>query len=364
MIVKDIVNEIEHLAPLGWQENYDNAGLQIGSLQAKVSGILTTLDITEAVIDEAIELGANLIVSHHPLIFGGLKRITGSNYVERCVVKAIQNNIAIYSSHTNLDAVPNGVNDKICEILNLQNCTTLQGIQGQLLKLVVFVPMSHADIVRNALFAAGAGQLGNYDRCSYNIEGHGTFRGNQKSHPFVGEQGHLHIEPEVRIEVLVPKPILSKVIAAMIQAHPYEEVAYDCIALENRFNQIGIGRCGNLPQALDELEFLQLVKQKFRCKSLKHTSLLNKKIQKIAVCGGSGATLIKQAIAAQADVFITADVKYHDFFSAENKILIADIGHFESEQYTKNIFYDLLIKKFSTFAIHVSKINTNPVDYL
>lgn len=364
MQVKDITQLIESMAPLAYQESYDNAGLIVGNAQDEISGILITLDITEEIIEEAISKNLNMVISHHPIIFGGLKKLNGRNYVERSVIKAIKNNIAIYSAHTNLDGVFGGVNSKICEKLKLQNCRMLIPMQGMLKKLVTFVPVSHAENVRNALFEAGAGQIGNYDSCSFNQLGLGSFKGNDSTNPFAGEKNRLHFEEETRIETIFPKHIQNRVIEAMINAHPYEEVAYDIYPLDNEFPLAGTGMIGELKEPVDEHHFLQSIKETFHCQALKHTELLDKPIQKVAVCGGSGSSFLNKAIAQNADIYISGDFKYHQFFDAEKKIVIADIGHYESEQFTKEVFYELLTKKFPKFAVHLSEISTNPVNYL
>lgn len=365
MRISDITNYLEELAPLAHQESYDNAGLILGDESKEVRAVLITLDVTEAVVDEAMALKANLIVAHHPLIFSGLKKITGKNYVERTLIKAIKNEVAIYAAHTNLDSVlQHGVNTMICRKLGLKHAKILDPVSGKLLKLYVFVPENYADKVRNALFQAGAGTIGAYDSCSFNSSGTGTFKAGENTKPFVGEKEKLHHEKEVRIEVVLPELLKGKVIHAMIQAHPYEEVAYDIIRLENSWNQVGSGMIGELEHPQDELEFLHRVKQNLNSDCIRYTELRQKPVKKIAVCGGAGSFLLKNAIQAQADVFITADFKYHQFFDADGKILIADVGHFESEQFTKELFYELLMRKFSNFAVHLTKVNTNPIKYL
>jgi len=364
MQLKEITQYIESIAPLAFQESYDNSGLLIGNPSDEVSGILISLDITEAIIDEAISKNLNLIVAHHPIVFSGLKKLNGKNYIERCVAKAIKSDIAIYVAHTNLDSVFGGVNSKICDKLKLQNCQILAPIPGFLKKLVTFVPTTDTEKVRKALFDAGAGSIGNYDSCSFNQSGLGSFRGNEQANPYVGEKNQLHFEEETRIETIFPKHIQTRVIQSLLNAHPYEEVAYDIYPLDNEFNQAGIGMIGELHSPVDELEFLQKVKETFHCSVVKHTQLLGKPIRKVAVCGGSGSSYLSKAIAQKADVFISGDFKYHQFFDAEQQIIIADIGHFESEQFTKEVFYELLTKKFPKFAVHLSDLNTNPVSYL
>ncbi|TKG96070.1 Nif3-like dinuclear metal center hexameric protein [Puteibacter caeruleilacunae] len=362
--IKDICNHLEQIAPIAYQESYDNAGLIIGNPSQLIDSALICLDVTEEVVDEAIAKGAGLIVAHHPLVFGGLKKITGKNFIERCVIKAIKHDIGIYAAHTNLDSVQGGVNSKICEKLNLINCKVLSPINGHLKKLVTFIPLTHIEEVQKAVFAAGAGNIGNYDCCGYSTNGKGTFRGGEDTNPFVGEKGEVHQEEEVRFETIFPKHIQGKVIQALLKAHPYEEVAYDIYALDNQFEQVGIGMIGELSNPEDELTFLKEVKDKFTCEVIKYTELNNKPVKKVAVCGGSGSFLLRNAISAGADIFITGDFKYHQYFDAEGKIVIADIGHYESEQFTKEVFYEILMKKFPKFALHLSGVKTNPVNYL
>lgn len=364
MVISDVTAFIEQLAPLAYQESYDNSGLLVGNPSMPLKGILATLDVTPEVVEEAHQKGLNLIVSHHPLIFSGLKRIVGKNYVERAVILAIKYDIAIYAAHTNLDNVKGGVNSKIGDLLGLINLKFLSPIEGELVKVITFAPTNEADKVRQAMFDAGAGTIGNYDCCSFNFEGNGTFRATEGTNPYVGEIGKLHIEPETRIEVIVTKARLSKVIRNMTSAHPYEEVAYDIYPLLNSYNDAGAGMVGELNCSVSELDFLKIVKTVFNLQSIRHTPLLGKEIKRVAFCGGSGAFLIKQAIAVGADIYITGDVKYHQFFDAENKIIIADIGHFESEQFTVDIFYEYLLKNFPKFAVLKSEIKTNPINYI
>lgn len=364
MTVREITAIIESLAPVAYQESYDNAGLQVGSLNTEITGILLCIDVTPDVVDEAIAQKVNLIISHHPLIFSGIKQLTGSNLVEQAVIKAVKHDISIYSAHTNIDSVWDGVSMRIATILGLENLQILEPASDQLVKLVTFAPHQAAEKVRLAMFDAGAGHIGNYDRCSYNIDGQGSFRAGEGASPHVGKVNETHFEPETRIEVIVPKPILSKVLSAMIEAHPYEEVAYDIYPLLNKNPRSGFGMVGTLQNPLSESEFLEMVKTHFKVGCIRHTNLLGKKVGKVAFCGGSGASLIQKALARGADVFITADIKYHQFFDAENKILLADIGHFESEQFTVDIFYDLLTKKIPNFAVLKTKVNTNPINYL
>lgn len=364
MTVKEITNIIEEFAPLGYQEHYDNAGLIVGSSTNQVNGILLCVDVTPEVIDDALARDANLIVAHHPVIFSGLKRLTGSTYTEQTVIKAIKHGIAIYCAHTNLDSVWDGVNIAIAKKLGLTNLEVLDPASDQLVKLVTFVPHKNLDEVRLAMFNAGAGKIGEYDQCSYNLQGTGTFRGGDSTNPHVGEKGQMHQEPETRLEVIVPKPLLSKVVKALQENHPYEEVAYDIYPLQNKNPRAGIGVVGNLPKPQGEIDFLKKIKKIFNAGCIKHTSLTGKSIQRVAFCGGSGSTLITRAKAVKADIFITADMKYHQFFDAEGEILLADIGHFESEQFTVDIFYELLTKKLPNFAVLKTNVKTNPINYL
>jgi dinuclear metal center YbgI/SA1388 family protein len=364
MLVKDVARVIEQFAPLQFQESYDNAGLCIGNPDTEVTGILLSVDITEIIIDEAIKKNCNLIVSHHPLIFSGIKKITGKTYVEKCIVKAIKNNIAIYSAHTNIDSVFEGVSFKMCQKLGLINLKVLSPSKNSLFKLVTFVPKDFTEKIREAIFAAGAGHIGNYGKCSFNIIGTGTFQGGENTNPFIGEKGSLHLENETRIETIFPKHLQSKIISALLSVHPYEEVAYDIYPLENIYELAGMGMIGELSEETNELIFLNKIKSTFSSGSIRYTNLLNKPIKKVAVCGGSGSNLLTEAVNKGADIFISGDFKYHQFFDTNNKIVIADIGHYESEQFTKEIFYDLLIKNFPTFAVHFSSNNTNPINYL
>lgn len=363
MKIKDITNFLEEFAPLSLQESYDNSGLITGNSSDELTGVLITLDTIEEVVDEAIKLNCNMIVSHHPIIFSGLKKITGKNYVERTVIKAIKNDIAIYAVHTNADNVFWGVNSVICKKLRLKNCKILSPVKNKLKKIVTFVPQKDIDNVRNAIFEAGAGNIGNYDNCSFNSEGKGTFRANENANPYVGKLNELHFEKEIRIETVFPAYLENKIVNSLLKSHPYEEVAYDIYSLDNKLDIAGAGMIGELENEEDEKLFLQKLKDIFKVPIIRHTKLLNKNIKKVALCGGAGSFLLKNAIAAHADIFISGDFKYHEFFDAENRIIIADIGHFESEQYTKELFYEILTKKFNNFACFLSEINTNQVNY-
>lgn len=363
MKINEIATSLESIAPLHLQEDYDNAGLLIGNANVDCKGVIVSLDVTETVIDEAVKKNCNLIVAHHPLIFRGIKKLNGKNYVERTVIAAIKNDIAIYAIHTNLDNVLEGVNRKIAEKLQLKNCKTLLPKEGILQKLVTFAPVKNAEEVRKALFSGGAGAIGKYDECSFNIEGSGTFRAGVGSDPYIGEIGKTHLEPEIRIEVIYPSHIQKTIIESLKNAHPYEEVAYYIQNLENTQDDIGSGLVGDMEEGITELQLLALLKSGFGLSVVKHTALLNSPVKRIAVCGGAGIFLLPQAIASGAQVYITSDVKYHDFFDADNRVLVADIGHYESEQFTIELITEFLQQKFPNFAVLKTETNTNPVNY-
>ena len=364
MLIKELINFLESVAPASYQEDYDNSGLIVGDAGQEISAALISLDCTEEIIDEAIRRGCNLVISHHPIVFRGLKRFNGKTYVERAVMKAIKHDVALYAIHTNFDNVLGGVNAKLCEVLGLENCSILSPKQGILKKLVTYCPIANAEEVRAALFAAGAGQIGNYSECSFNSDGEGTFKAGENSQAYVGEKGIRHQEPETRIEVIYPANLEKQIIVALHLAHPYEEVAYEHYHLSNTYQDVGSGMIGTLSQETDALEFLRHVKSKLNAKVIRHTALGNRKVKRVAVCGGAGGFLLAQAISAGADVFITADYKYHEFFDADNKILVADVGHFESEQFTQLLLLELITEKFPNFALHLTEQSTNPINYL
>lgn len=362
-LIKDITSILEQIAPLEHQEDYDNSGLIVGDPNTVVSRILVSLDCTEGIVDEAIAKNCNLIVCHHPILFKPLKKLNGSSYVERVIMKAIKHNIGIYAIHTNLDNVLHqGVNGKIAEKLDLKNLSILLPKKGKLAKLATFVPSHAAEQLQSVLFANGAGKIGDYDSCSFNSNGIGTFKAGTNAKPFVGEINQLHKENETKIEVIFPLHLKNQILSALIQAHPYEEVAYDIILLENEWMQVGSGMLGNLEQPMFLPDFLNLVKNRLRVKVIKYTPFSNH-IQKVAICGGSGSFLLKQALRAKADVFITSDFKYHEFFDAENQISICDIGHYESEQFTPELIIEIIRNNFPNFAPILAESNTNPVNY-
>ncbi len=363
MQIKDVAHYLESLAPLSLQESYDNAGLLTGNPTDVVSGILVTLDCTEEIVEEAIQSNCNLIVAHHPIIFRGLKKLTGSNYIERTVISAIRNNIAIYAIHTNLDNIITGVNRKICEKIGLMNLSILSPKKGTLSKLVAFIPKDHVETVLEGVYNAGAGQIGNYSNCSFQTEGTGTFLPTEGANPQTGEVGNLEKVKEVRVEVLVPAHLENAIVKALKKHHPYEEVAYYLTSLVNENQEVGAGMVGELENPLEPNDFLKRLKEAMALTMIRHTQIPDRPIKKVAVCGGSGSFLLKDALKIGADAFVSADFKYHEFFDADGKIMIADIGHYESEVYTKELLKDVLIKKFPNFAINFSKSSTNPISY-
>ncbi len=363
MKVSDIISFLESLAHPSLQEQYDNAGLIIGDKNWECAGVICSLDATEEVVNEAIAKNCNLLVSHHPIIFGGLKKINGKNYVEKAVITAIKNDIAIYAIHTNLDNVVEGVNGKIASMLGLRNNLILSQKDAILKKLFTFAPADKAEQVRDAIFKAGGGNIGNYNECSFNAEGIGTFNAREGADPYVGEIGKQHQEREIKIEVIFPAWLENHIVRALRAAHPYEEVAYDVINLANKHQGIGSGIIGELPEPVSEISFLNDVRRIFNLKVIRHSSLLSKRVKKIAICGGAGSFLVPSALAAGADMYITADMKYHEFFDANGRMVIADIGHYESEQFTIDLIAEILEQKFPNFAVLKTEVETNPVRY-
>ncbi len=363
MLINQITNFLETTAPLSLQEDYDNAGLIIGNGSMPCTGLIISLDCTEEIVQEAIDKKCNLIVSHHPIIFSGLKKINGKNYVERTIIKAIKNDIAIYAIHTNLDNVLHGVSGKMAEKIGLENVQILSSKKNILQKLVVFVPKENAEQLTNALFASGAGNIGNYSECSFSTIGIGTFKPDNNANPTKGKIGLRDMADEMKVEVIFPTWLQAKIVHAMKANHPYEEIAHDIYNLANSYQETGSGVIGNLPQEVDESEFLKKITQIFKVNVVRHTALTGKKVKKVALCGGAGSFLINTAKAAGADIYITADVKYHEFFDSDGQLLLADIGHFESEQFTLDLLFELLSNKFPNFALLKTGVNTNPVQY-
>lgn len=363
MKIADLTGVIENYAAAELQEEYDNAGLITGNFYWDCTGVLCTLDVTVDVVQEAKQNNCNLILAHHPIIFRGLKRINGRTYVEQVIIEAIKNDIAIYAAHTNLDNIVLGVNGMIAKKLGLKNITILQPKNKMLRKLITFAPDDKAEQVRNAVFAAGAGHIGKYSECSFSSDGTGTFKAGEDADPYVGEIGERHHEKETRVEIVYPFYLENQVVKALIDNHPYEEVAYDIFTMDNVHFGIGAGVIGELEEPKDEKDFLKFIKERFKAEGIRHTELLGRPVKKVAVCGGAGSFLIKKAAQKGADMYLTADVKYHEFFDAEGKLVLADIGHYESEQFTVDLIHDLLVEKFPTFAVLKTKVNTNPVRY-
>lgn len=363
MKIKEITDFLESIIPISSSESYDNCGLLIGDPENSVESALTCLDCTDEVVEEAISLNCKLIIAHHPLIFTGLKSLTGKNEIERIILKCIKNDISLYAIHTNLDNYWKGVNYEIGKRLGLENLKILSPKKDVLNKLVVLVPETHHESLSSAIFEAGAGKIGNYESCHFSHPGIGTFKPIDGASPFSGQIGELSKEEEIRCEFLVSSHILHKVVSEMKRSHPYEEVAYDIIPLLNVNQTEGSGMIGELKEEMDELEFLKMLKKNFDCGTIRHTKLLNRKIKTVAFCGGAGSFLLNKAIQNRADIYITGDFKYHEFFNAESKIIIADIGHYESEQFTSNLLADILKEKFTTFAVHLTEVNTNPIKY-
>jgi len=370
MKIKNIIEALDRLAPPMLQEDYDNAGLIYGDPEKDVDGALICLDITEAIIEEAINNNCQLIISHHPLIFRSIKKLNAYHFTGRILIKAIQEDISICCIHTNLDNIRSGVNNILSEKLELENCRILKPQKGLLKKLVTFCPDIHLsdgsyvpDVVRSALFNAGAGYIGNYDSCSFNITGEGTFRGLEGTDPFIGTKGELTSQKEIRVEIVFPAYNQVRILEALLLSHPYEEVAYDIYPLDNLFEGAGAGMIGDLAVPSKETDLLGFVKDQLRLPFIEHSAFLNKKVSRIAICGGAGSFLIQDAIKAHAEVFLTGDLKYHDYFEADGKILLADIGHYESEQFTIDLLYEYLIKIFNNFAFQKTKLKTNPINY-
>ncbi len=364
MKIKEITNYLERVAPLSYQEKYDNCGLIVGDKDAVAKGVLITLDCTEAIINEAIEKKCNLIIAHHPIIFKGLKKLNGGSYTERSVISAIKNDIAIYAIHTNLDNIYNGVNSRIADMLEVKNCKILRPNSKFIKQLVVYCPATHAKSLRDSLLEYGAGEFASYDNCSFSVIGNGTFRPKKGSNPYFGKVGKIEKVVEERLEFFYNIKDEDGLLECLFRVHPYEQVAYQIYSLDNICTNIGSGMIGELEKEIEADTFLEYIKDRMQTKCIRHTRVCNKKIKKVAFCGGSGSFLLEDAKHHQADIFISSDFKYHEFFDADNNLIIADIGHYESEQFTKDLIYDLLIKKFTKFAFRLSKVNTNPINYL
>ncbi len=361
--VKEVITFLESVIPPSYQESWDNSGLHAGDTDQEVSGVLLTVDLTDEVLDEAIASGCNLVISHHPILFDRyIKRLTGSNNYEKLLIKAIKNDLVLYSMHTNLDFFDRGINYRLCQILGLKNCVILKPLQGWLKKLVTFVPEDYAGKVRADLFAAGAGHIGNYDFCSYNLTGQGTFRALDGANPFVGDIGKIHFEPEVRIETIFPKHLTGKIISALLQAHPYEEVAYDIYPLDNEYQRAGIGMIGEI-EPIEEKAFLSLVQDALNAQVLQYSQLTGRQVKKVAICSGSCGFILGDAIAHGADALLTGETSYHTFLDARGKLLLITAGHFETEKFAIDVFYDLIKEKFDNFAVRKAENAQNLINY-
>jgi dinuclear metal center YbgI/SA1388 family protein len=363
MKIKDIINYLEKWAPLPLQESYDNSGLLVGDSQQTFKSANITLDVTEKVIDETLEMGANLLIAHHPLIFRGLKKIGNHHWLDRCIVKAIKNDLCIYGIHTNLDNVKSGVNAKIAEKIGLVDTSILQPMKGRLQKIVTFIPKENTESVLQKLYEAGAGNIGNYDQCSFRVSGKGSFRPNDEANPAIGEANRQEFVEEDRVEIIYPDYLSGQILQALKNAHPYEEVAYYQQTLQNTNQDIGAGMIGYLPEEMRTKDFFDHLKSSMNLKTFRHTEIVNENVRKITLCSGSGSFLLERAKSKKADVFISGDFKHHDFFEANRELIIADIGHFESEVFTKELIYDELKEKFANIALHLSEVNTNPIQY-
>lgn len=364
MKILDVIKYLDQLIPAGYQESYDNCGLQVGDTSAEITGALISLDLTEAVVDEAVETRSNLIVTHHPFIFGGLKHIDADSPAGRIIYKLIRNGIAVYSAHTSLDKLSNGVSAQLAKRLGLCNLRILAPDSDSLKQLVVYCPKEQSQQLKDALYAAGAGNIGNYRHCSYSVNGTGTFEPLQGANPFVGTVGSETYTSEERIEMVYPKAFENKIVSALKANHPYETPAYSLIPLSNANPDVGLGIVGELPEDVEIETFIETVKQTVGIPVVRHSELCRKKVRTVALCGGAGAEFIGTAVAQNADIYLTSDIKYHDFQKATGHIVLADIGHYESEQFAKEFFYDKLSEKFRIFAIRIAKTETNFVGYM
>jgi len=363
MKIKEICGYLDSKIPLFFQESYDNSGLQIGDNENEINSLMISFDVTEDVVDEAVKKGCGLIISHHPVIFDKIKKITGSSVTDRIIVKAIKNDISIYSAHTNLDVINGGVSHKMASLLGLKNVRVLSPLKDKLLKLVSYVPVKHVDNVRQALFDAGAGEIGQYSNCSFTSKGEGSYLAGEFAEPYIGERGKIHYEQEIRIETVLPFWLKENIVTALLNSHPYEEVAYDIYKLENNYPGAGLGCTGEFAEPIDEKRFLELLSVTFNSKGIRSSDLTGKIIKRVSVCGGAGISLLNDAVISGSQAFVTGDIKYHNYFEADKRLLLVDIGHFESEKFSSEIIYDLIIKKFPKFAVRFSEINTNPINY-
>lgn len=368
MLIKEIIDAIESIAPLPLQEEWDNCGVQVGPTDNECTGVMVCVDCTPVVVEEAIAMNCNLIVSHHPLIFGGIKQLTGKTEAERCVINAVTAGLTIYSSHTALDNSPNGISHRMASLLGLEDVDVLVPREADQLKLVAYVPVSKLDDVRLALFDAGAGAIGNYDFCSFATDGRGSFRALDGANPYVGEVSQLHFEDESRLEVLLPRWKRRDVELALRQVHPYEEPAYEFSEVVAASRPAGSGCVGHLPQPMTVAQLALFAKERFGCQAVRlscyHGDPMVHTVRRVAVCGGAGGSFIGAVKRSGADAYITADLRYHDFVDYGKRLALIDVGHFNSEQCAKEIFYQLICEKFPNFAVHTSKNEKNPIQYL
>jgi dinuclear metal center YbgI/SA1388 family protein len=362
--VKDIVQILESKAPKALQESYDNSGLITGRPDQEISGILVCLDVTPAILDEAENRGCNFIVSHHPPVFSGMKKFSGNSLQEQVLVRAVRNDVALYACHTNLDSVIGGVSGRMADKLGLVRQKILVPREDDLVKLVCFIPSGHLEEVSRAVFSAGAGSIGNYNNCSFQVAGSGTFRAGEGANPFKGKIGAVHSERETRFETIMPRHLMNQVVEAMLDKHPYEEVAYDLFPLINKNQAFGLGIVGELEEESPFADFLIRVKRVLGLPVVRHSRLPDQPVRKVALCGGSGIQFIRLAESSGADIYLTSDIKYHSWFDVPGKMVLADIGHFESEQFAINVLAESLIEKFPKFAVYLTEVNTNPINYL
>lgn len=356
---------MERWAPLALASERDNSGLQIGSGQQRVTKILVTLDLNSNVIDEAHQKKADLIISHHPLLFHALRSVNPDEHIGSIVTSCVKYGIAIYSAHTNLDFTQNGVSTTLALKLGLSRIEPLMKNQRVSKKIVVFVPHDYIDRVRHAMMEAGAGTIGNYTDCSFAAHGIGTFKPTPNATPFIGTIGKLERVNEARLEMLSPSWKLEAVIAAMKRAHPYEEIAYDIYNRVNTEADYGVGAIGTLSHPMKPRQFLTHVADTLRIPSLRYSGNPQQMISVVAVCGGSGSDLLSTAAQHGADAFVTADISYHRFMEKHHSILFIDAGHYETEVPVVPIICKYLKQNLTDSTIEVIKSKTmkNNVQY-
>ena len=360
--IQSITDCLEQWAPPSLALSYDNCGLLIGDPNQLVKKALVSLDVTEGVVQEAIDQQANLIIAHHPIIFKGLRSIRPTTDSQRAIILAIKHDIAIYAIHTNLDRVDDGVNKALADRLNLSNRSVLEEASN-LYKLITFVPTKDLQVVRNALFSIGAGSIGEYKKTSFVSSGVGSFQGSASSNPSIGKAGEFTEVEEEKLEVLLTDTLLSSALKTLQEYHPYEEVAYDIVPLRNKNQNHGSGMIGELREPLSPDDFIQYLTNHLGLQLVRHSPLIKSKIKRVAICGGAGFDLLKNARQKGADAYVTADLKYHDFFEADSSLLLCDIGHYESEHWVIQEIKDYLTRNFANFAVLSTTVNTNPVHY-